>query len=400
MYNFDEEINRRKSGAVKWNVPDSVLPMWVADMDFKTAPEVMEAMRERLECGDFGYAETDDAWKKAYINWWRDVHGFEIDESWILFSTGVVPTISCTVRKLTTPNENVVVLTPVYNIFFNSIVNNGCRVLESKLIFNGETYTIDYADLEEKLADSQTSLMIFCNPHNPVGKIWGREEIARVGELCKKYNVPVISDEIHCDLCNPDREYVPFASVSDDCRMNSITCIAPTKTFNLAGIQTSAVVIPNEYLRNKVNRALNTDECAEPNVFAVIAPTAAFNKGRQWHRELTEYLYLNKKEAAEYIAENIPLIKVMPSEATYLLWLDTGDAIKEKYGDEIPEKPDEKLADFLYKNIGLYLNAGSHYGDAGKGFLRMNCACTRKNLREGLKRLKEGIRLWCGKGKK
>ncbi len=399
MYNFDEEVNRRKSGAVKWNVPDTVLPMWVADMDFKTAPEVIKAMRERLECGDFGYAETDDEWKKAYIDWWKDVHGFEIDEKWIFFSTGVVPTISSTVRKLTTPNENVVVLTPVYNIFFNSIVNNGCRVLESRLVFNGKTYEIDYTDLEEKLADPQTSLMIFCNPHNPVGRIWEKDEIVMVGKLCRKHDVVVISDEIHCDLCDPGREYVPLASVSDDCMMNSITCIAPTKTFNLAGIQTSAVVIPDENLRHKVNRALNTDECAEPNVFAVVAPMAAFNNGRQWHKELTEYIYLNKKEARKYAEENIPLIKIMPSDATYLLWIDAGEAIKEKYGEAVPEKPDEELVDFLYENAGLYLNAGSHYGNAGQGFLRMNCACTRKTLMEGMERLEKGIRLWCGKGK-
>lgn len=381
-YDFDQEVNRRGTGSMKWNVPENILPMWVADMDFQTAPEIRQAMQRRLDHGVFGYAEISKEWEDAYINWWKQYHGWEIDPEWIFFSTGVVPTLSSVVRKLTTPNENVVILTPVYNIFYNSILNNGARVLESPLIYNGTSYEIDFEDLEEKLSRTQTSLMIFCNPHNPVGKVWDRETLAKVGELCKKHYVTVISDEIHCDLTDPGIEYIPFASVSQTCRDISVTCIAPTKTFNLAGLQTSAVVVPNEYLRIKVNRGLNTDECAEPNVFAVEAPIAAFTKGYPWLIELRQYLYENKERVRTFVKEELVKVKVLPSGATYLLWIDVR---------ELEEGKKTKLVDYLYEETGLYLADGSHYGPTGEGFLRMNCACTRKNLEEGLLRLKAGI---------
>ena len=281
-YDFDQITDRRGTHATKWDVGPGELPMWIADMDFPTAPEIQAAIQERAAHGVYGYTDVPEAWYDAIAGWWRDRHGFSMEKDWLLFSTGVVPTISSVVRKLTTPGENVLTMTPVYNIFFHSIENNGRRVLESPLAYAGGAYAIDWADLERKLADPQTTLLLLCNPHNPVGAVWDRETLERIGALCWKHHVVVLSDEIHCDLTDPGYAYTPFASVSDLCRQNSITCIAPTKTFNLAGLQTSAVAVPDGVLRHKVWRALNTDEVAEPNCFAAEAAVAAFTKGGPW----------------------------------------------------------------------------------------------------------------------
>ena len=380
-YDFDTPINRRGTDATKWHVAEHELPMWVADMDFQTAPEIREAMQKRLDHGVFGYADVPEEWYDAYRGWWRDRHGFEMDRKWLVFCTGVIPAISSIVRKLTTPNENVVIQTPVYNIFFNSILNNGCRVLESPLRYENREYSVDFEDLEKKLRDPQTTLMILCNPHNPVGKIWDRDTLAHIGYLAKKHHVTVISDEIHCDLTEPGKEYVPFASASEDCKDVSITCIAPTKTFNLAGLQTAAVCVPDPVLRHKVWRALNTDEVAEPNSFATTAAIAAFEKGADWLDELRVYLSENKRLAVEYIRDNIPGIFAIEGEATYLLWID----ISALDGNS------REIADRIRKKTGLYVSAGSSYGHPGDHFLRMNVACPRATCLEGLARLKEGI---------
>ncbi len=380
-YDFDKIIDRRVTDSMKWAVAENELPMWVADMDFQTAPEIREAIEKRMAHGIFGYSDVPDEWYEAYIGWWRERHGFTMDREWLMFCTGVIPAISSIVRKLTTPNENVVIQTPVYNIFFNSIINNGCRVLESPLKYENHKYTIDFEDLENKLANPQTSLMILCNPHNPVGKIWSREELARVGELAKKHHVTVISDEIHCDLTIPGRDYVPFASVSDTCRDISITCIAPTKAFNMAGLQTSAISVPNEVLRHKVWRGINTDEVAEPNSFACVAAIAAFTKGGPWLDSLREYLACNRKQVADYVRREIPNVHVVDGEATYLMWIDLSDLPGDK----------RDAAKFIRERTGLYVSAGKSYGESGNDFLRMNVACPRSLVEDGLGRLKAGI---------
>lgn len=283
-------------------------------------------------------------------------------------------------RKLTTVGENVVVLTPVYNIFFNSILNNGRHALESKLIYKEGVYEINWEDLEEKLSNSQTTMLLLCNPHNPIGKIWDRHTLEKIGELCDKYHVLVVADEIHCDITQTGKEYIPFASVSEKCRDNSITCVAPTKAFNLAGIQTAAVIVPNEWIRNKVNRGLNTDEVAEPNILAAIAPIAAFAKGGSWLDELRVYLWNNRKYAEEYIVNEIPDISSVHAEATYLLWIDC----RKIAGDS------SELCRFLRKKTGLYVSDGREYRN-GDGFLRMNLACPLERVMDGLVRLKRGI---------
>ncbi len=380
-YNFDAPVNRRGTDSMKWDVAENELPMWVADMDFQTAPEIIEALQQRVAEGVFGYTDVNDDWYEAYINWWKNRHDFEIEKEWLMFCTGVIPAISSIVRKLTTPNEKVIIQTPVYNIFFNSIVNNGCKPLESPLHYENGVYSMDFADLEAKMADPQASLMILCNPHNPVGKIWSKEDLAKVGELALKYGVTVISDEIHCDLTEPGKDYVPFASVSDTCKDISITCIAPTKTFSIPGIQTAAIFVPNKFLRHKVWRGINTDEVAEPNVFAAHAAVAAFNHGGQWVDEVREYLFENRKRVESFVDENIPSLHVVRGDATYLLWIDVSAlGINSK-----------ELAAKIRKETGLYLSAGTAYGDCGKDFLRMNVACSKATLEDGLARLKSAI---------
>lgn len=383
-YDFDTLIDRRSTFSVKWDVLENELPMWVADMDFKTAPEIIDALEKRVSHGIFGYTTLPCEWYDSICEWWRERHGLDIQSEWLMFSTGVVSSVSSIIRKLTTPGENVLLQTPVYNAFFTSILNNGRHIIDSPLLYNEGAYSIDFEDLERKLADPQTTLMILCNPHNPIGKLWSKDELERIGELCIKHHVVVLADEIHCDLTDPGCEYIPFASVSERCANNSVTCIAPTKTFNLAGIQTSAVAVPNPVLRHKVWRGLNTDEVGEPNCFAVEASIAAYTKGAPWLEELKAYLYENKLAVREYLTKELPDILLVPSQATYLLWLDCSHFTNDS----------EEFADFIRKETGLFVTAGSHYHGEGKKFLRMNIACPRARVMEGLERLKAGIRAY------
>ncbi len=380
-YDFDAPTDRRGTYSLKWEVAENELPMWVADMDFPAAPEITRAISERAAHGVFGYTNVPDEWYAAYTGWWKERHGFEIKREWLMFCTGVVPAISSIVRKLTTVGENVLVQTPVYNIFFNSIVNNGRNVLENPLIYENGSYRIDFADLEAKLSDPQTSLMLLCDPQNPGGMLWDRETLERIGGLCRKYHVVVLSDEIHCDLVSPGREYIPFASVSEDCMLNSVTCIAPTKAFNLAGLQTAAVYAADETLRHKVWRGLNTDECAEPNVFAVTAAIAAFTQGGDWLDQLRGYIAENRRTTEAFLAEKLPQVRMAHSDATYLFWLDCS---------EITDSS-RQLADFIRQKTGLYLSAGEQYRGNGRYFLRLNAACPRSVLLDGLERLRQGV---------
>ena len=386
-YDFDQMVDRRATDAIKWDVPEDRIPMWIADMDFKTAPEILEALQNRLDHGVFGYGNIPDCWREAYVSWWKERHGFSMDPDALVFCTGVIPAISSAVRKFTTPNENVLIETPVYNTFYNSILNNGCRVSECPLLYENGAYSMDFANLERKLSDPQTTLMILCNPHNPVGRIWSREELGKVGELAKKYNVTVIADEIHCDITKPGTEYVPFASVSDTCREVSITCIAPTKAFNLAGLQTAAVYVPNPVLRHKIWRALNTDEVAEPNSFAVTAAVAAFTKGGEWLDALREYVFSNRDYVTEALKAELPEVFVVPGEATYLLWID----LHALPGDS------SAVAEFLRTEAGLEVCAGTMYGEAGAHHLRLNVACPRALCEEGTARLIRGLKKYSEK---
>ncbi len=383
IFDFDAPTDRKKSDSLKWDIPDGELPMWVADMEFKTAPAVTKAVVKRAKEGIFGYTVIPDAWYDAFSFWWESRHGMAIPQEWLTFTTGVIPAISSIVKRVTNVGDRVVLLTPVYDIFFHSVENAGRFVLESRLVRDGEgAYHIDFDDLEKKLAEPLSTMMILCNPHNPVGRIWTKEELAKIGDLCHAHGVTLLSDEIHCDLTDPGRSYVPFASASEVCRKIGITCLSASKAFNLAGLQSAAVVVPDRHLREIVVRGLNSDEVAEPNCFAAIATVAAFREGGAWLDALREYLAENKKIAADFIKENLPAVRVTPGEATYLLWLDC---------ESLTENTD-LLRDFIREKTGLYLSAGSPYRGDGAHFLRMNVACQREVLRRGLSLFAEGVR--------
>ena len=384
-YDFDKITDRKGTGSVKWERAADMLPMWVADMDFETYPGIKEAIVKRASHGIYGYTCDCEEWFDAYIGWWKNRHSFKIEKDWLVFVTGVIPAISSAVRKLTTPGEKVLIQTPVYPIFFNSILNNGRIALENPLTYSPDTrsYSIDWADLEEKLKDPQTTLMILCNPQNPSGNIWDKETLARIGELCHENHVRVISDEIHCDLTKPGCEYVPFASVSEINRQISVTCIAPTKTFNIAGIQTAAIVVPDPDLRHKMWRGINTDEVGEGNCFTIEAVRAAYTEGgAEWLDELRAYISGNREYAEKYIGEKIPSLKTIPSSSTYLMWVDCSAVTDDS----------DAFVSHLEKDQKLMLNSGSGFGGNGNCFVRINLACPRSLLEDGMKRLEQGCR--------
>lgn len=380
-YDFDKPTQRRNTGSLKWDVKDSELPMWVADMDFETAPEVKAAVARVAERGIYGYSVLPDEYFESISDFWAERHSFRPDPSWMVFSTGVVAAISSMVRKLTTPAEKVLIQPPVYNIFYNSILNNGRNIVSNDLVYESGEYRMDFDDLERKLQDPQTSLMILCNPHNPIGKIWDKETLSKVGELCKKHGVTVISDEIHCSITTPGKNYIPFASVNDTCADISVSCLAASKAFNLAGLQSACLIAKNPVLRHKVWRGVNTDEVGEPNVFAVEANIAAFRHGGEWLDGLNEYIRENKKYASEFISKNISGLYAVPSDATYLLWVDVSAYTENS----------EAFAKDLREKTGLYVSDGVEYGEGGERFIRMNLATQRANVIDGLSRLKSYV---------
>ena len=384
-YDFNAVTDRRRTGSEKWNVLDSELPMWVADMDFPAAPCIRRVVEKRAAHGIFGYSSLPEEWYDAYRNWWGTHHGLEIRREDLLFTAGVIPSISAAVREFTAPGDKVIIQTPVYNHFFNCILNNGRRVLENPLTWQDGRYGIDFDDLETRLSDPQASMLILCNPQNPVGRIWDRENLARLGSLCRKHHVLVFSDEIHCDLTAPDTAYVPFASVDEACRMNSITAMAPTKAFNIAGLHTAAVFVPDEVLRQRMNRALNASEAADPCAFSVDAATAAFSEeGWEWLVSLRAYIEENKKTVYAFIEKELPEVYAVPQNATYLMWLDIS-----RYSENSAE-----LQRFIREKTGLYVTPGTIYGGNGNCFLRLNTACPRSLLEDGLGRLRTGLELW------
>lgn len=382
MYDFDKKINRKNSNSYKWDSIDYELPMWVADMDFECFPGIIKSIKERLNTPVFGYSITPLEYYDAYISWFKRRHDVEIKKDWIFYSTGVVPTISSTVRKLSNIGDNVLILSPVYNIFYNSIINNNRHVLACNLVYENGNYDIDYKDLENKLSDPKTTLFIFCNPHNPVGKIWKKEELERIGNLCIKYHVTILSDEIHCDIVSPGVKYNSFLLMNDEIKNNLVLAISATKCFGIPGLQSSAVVIPNEDLRKRVNRQLNTDECAEGNVFAYNPIIEAFNHGEVWVDSMNAYVYENKKVFYEMLKDTD--LTIIKSDALYLVWVDISKYTKE----------DVLFRDFLANHTGLYVSDGTEYGINGKGFLRINLATQRDNVIEAAKRLKLGLKLF------
>lgn len=376
-YNFDKIANRRNSNSTKWNVKENALPMWIADMDFETLPEVKQAIINKANIGAYGYTDIPETYYQAVSMWWKKRHNFTFSKENIIFSTGVVAAISSIVRKITTVGENILVQAPVYNIFYNSILNNGRNVISNDLVYDNGMFHIDYEDLENKLSNPQTTMMILCNPHNPIGKVFTKEELTIIGELCHKYNVTVVSDEIHCDFVKPGLNYIPFASCNEINKDISITCIAPSKAFNLAGLQSASVIVFNPLLKQRVYRGLNNDEVAEPNFFAIEANIAAYTYGEEWINELNIYIQKNKDYFVETLNKTIPNLKVIPSQATYLLFIDIS-----YYFDNAKE-----CCKYLEESVNLILSEGSIYGGSGYKFVRINLATSKANVTEALNRL-------------
>lgn len=383
-YDFDEPVPRRGTNSYKWDTvkDEDVLPMWVADMDFRTAPAIVGALQKRVEHGIFGYTKVPPAYYEAVVNWFRRRHAWLIEKEWIVYTTGVVPAISAIVKALTVPGDRVLVQTPVYNCFFSSIRNNGCEAVANPLIYANGTYRIDYDDLERKAADPKVKLLLLCNPHNPVGRVWTRQELRRIGEICIRNRVLVVADEIHCELVFSGHVYIPFASISEDFREHSVTCISPSKAFNLAGLQIANIVAADTDVRMKIDKAININEVCDVNPFGVEALIAAYNRGEDWLEELKHYLSVNYNYLRAYFDEYLPEFPVVMLEGTYLVWVDCrGVGLSSR-----------EITDILLEKEKVRVNPGSLYGEAGEGFIRLNIACPREKLIEGLNRLKRGLK--------
>ena len=382
MYDFDQLMNRRGSHSVKWDEPEQegVIPMWVADMDFMAAPAILEALRKRVEHGVFGYTLVPDAYYDAIVNWFGRYHHWTIDRQDIIYTTGVVPAISCAIQALTMGGENVLIQTPVYNCFFSSIRNSGSNILENPLKRQCDTYVIDFDDFERKCADEKTTAFLLCNPHNPAGRVWTKEELTRMNDICMRHHVRVIADEIHCELVMPGYTFTPFASISEACRDNSVTLNSPSKSFNIAGLQIANIICHDPAMRRRVNRQVNINEVCDVNPFGVEALMAAYNESRDWLVALNDYLWENYQALCRFCEEQLPQWKVLKLEGTYLPWVDitatgmTSDA----------------LADLLLSEAKVMVNSGTMYGaQTGEGYIRLNIACPRAQMLEGLERIKK-----------
>ena len=378
-YDFDKIVARRHSGSYKWDaVPEDALPLWVADMDFEVAPAVKKALADRVAHGVFGYTQVDDSYYDAVISWYERRHQWAVDRRWMLYTSGVVPAVSCSIKALTLPGENVLVQTPVYNCFFSSIKNQGCQIVENRLVRQDDSYVIDWDDFERKCADEKTTVFLLCNPHNPAGRVWTREELAKMGAICSKHHVFVISDEIHCELVMPGHKFTPFAAVSEANLCNCVTLSSPSKSFNTAGLQIANIICKDEEVRRRIDRVINIFEVCDVNPFGPIALKAAYNESEDWLDALNEYIWGNYQLLRDTFAKQLPKLEVMRLEGTYLAWVDISSL--GMTSDEVTEK--------LLRKGHVFVSDGTLYGkEAGEGFIRINLACPRAVLTEGLNRI-------------
>ena len=323
-YDFDTIIPRRGTNSYKWDTPEeeNVLPMWVADMDFRTVPAIVEALQKRIAHGIFGYTKVPKAYYDAVIRWFDDRHRWQIDPRWIIYTNGVVPALSAIIKALAAPSDKIIVQTPAYNCFYSSIRNNGCELSANYLVYRDGRYTIDFDDLETKAADPKAKILLLCNPHNPVGRVWTPEELWRIGDICLHNGVFVVADEIHCELVYEGHDYTPFASLSERFRQNSVTCVSPSKAFNLAGLQIANIIAADEGVRRRIDRAININEVCDVNPFGVIATIAAYNEGGAWLDALRKYLWENYEYLCRFFEQRLPQYPVLPLEGTYLVWID------------------------------------------------------------------------------
>lgn len=383
-FNFDEINNRRGTFSMKWDsTPDpEVIPMWVADMDFKTAPCIIEALRKRVDQGIFGYSYVPDEYYEATIRWFAERHELHLEREWFIYTSGVIPALSATIKALTNPGDKVIVQTPVYNHFFSSIRNNKCEIVENRLIYVDNTYYIDYEDLEQKAADPKVKLMLLCNPHNPAGRVWSKEELTRIGEICLRHDVTVVSDEIHCELVYKPYVYTPFASISEEFALKSVTCCSPSKAFNIAGLQIANIFVADQMKRVAIDRAINDNEVCDVNPFGVIALIEAYNNGGEWLDQLVEYLHDNYLYMHERFTHEIPEFPICKLEGTYLAWVDC-KVLNMGSGD---------IAEHLLADNKVWVNSGATYGDPLDRFIRVNLAAPRATIKKGIDRIITGLK--------
>ena len=381
---FDRTPDRRGSGSYKWDSASDpeVIPLWVADMDFRTAPVVEDALRHRVEHGVFGYTLVGDDYYEALTGWFERRHNYHIDREMVIYTSGVVPAISAIIKALTSPGQGVIVQTPVYNCFFSSIRNNGCRIVEAPLkrrdLAEGKfTYDMDFDILEKVAADPSNTLMLLCNPHNPAGRAWRRDELERVAEICRRNGVRVVSDEIHCELTMPGIEYTPYGNIDT----SAIICVSPSKAFNTAGLQIANIVCPDQEVRAKVDKAININEVCDVNPFGVVGLMAAYSAdGEEWLDALRGYLHDNYRWFCDFMRKELPECPVTELEATYLPWVDV----------RCLGLTSEEIEEVLVRDNKVWVNAGEMYGEGG--YIRINLACPRSRLREGMHRVAAGLK--------
>ncbi|MGL4913441.1 MAG: MalY/PatB family protein [Romboutsia sp.] len=385
-YNFDAVIDRSNNYAAKWSEMDKkygtndLLPMWIADMDFKAAPCIIDALKERLDQGIYGYTTRPTSYNESIVNWVDRRYGWKIKPEWLMFSPGVIPAISMIINELTNENDKIMIQEPVYSPFNSVVKQNKRELVISPLVkLEDGNYVMDYEDIEAKIKD--VKMFILCNPHNPVGRVWSKEELKRLGDICLKHNVLVISDEIHSDIILKNNKHIPFGSISEEFAQNSITCMAPTKTFNIAGLQTSQVILPNEKHYKILDDAFIRIDIRRNNSFSLVATEAAYNKGEEWLEDYLEYLEENIDFAINYINEKIPSLKVKKPEGTYLLWVDFSET----------GLSNEEISKALVEKGRVALNAGESFGIGGSGYQRINLACPRSMVEEGLNRIRKAI---------
>ena len=382
-YDFDKTIDRRATNSYKWDsAPEGVLPMWVADMDFRTAPAIIDALQKRVAHGIFGYTRVPDAYYDAVTSWFSRRHGWDIDREWIIYTSGVVPAVSAVIKALTVPGDKVIVQTPVYNCFFSSIRNNGCEIVSNPLRRTADTYEMDFDALERCAADPRTKVMLLCNPHNPAGRVWTPDELTRLGNICLRNGVTVVADEIHCELVYQGFKYTPFASLSNAFMHRSVTCVSPSKAFNIAGLQIVNIVAFDNDLRSRIDKAININEVCDVNPFGVAATIAAYNEGEEWLNQLVDYLHGKYEAMAEFCRRELPEFPITRLEGTYLVWMDCSSL----------GMPSDALEHALLDDARLWLNAGTMYGAEGEGYMRWNIACPRSVMLDGLNRFLNFVR--------
>ena len=386
-YDFDHCPDRKNTESVKWDEFPGKLPMWVADMDFEVAPEIKAALQQRLDHGVFGYELLPDAYFEAIDQWFSRRHGWEgIGRHNLVPTTGVIAAYSAAIKAMTQPGDKVLVQTPCYNAFFPAIRNNRCEQLVNPLRYDGTRYIVDWDGFEAKAKEAKVFLL--CNPHNPAGRVWTREELLLMAEICRRNNVFVVADEIHCELTYPGHDYTPWGTLPEQYVRNSVSCISPTKAFNIAGIQIANIFASDPEILKKMDRAINDNECCDVNVFGATALQAAYNHGGPWLDALRDYLWHNARTVSCFLEDELPRVNVLPLEGTYLMWLDCRAALKP--GEPL-EGFSERFAAHLRDHHDLVLSTGTIYGEAGEGFERLNIACPRTRLLDGLERLREGF---------